>query len=111
MINDTLRRIEQRLQESSLESGEKDRLQQLLVQLRSELENLPEESAESASSVAAYAEIATLQATREGGSKESKLIEHASEGMSLSLAGFEQEHPGLTRAVNQFCEFLSGMGI
>lgn len=109
MIADTIARIEKRLAESSLDPAEKQRLVDLVAQLRQELDALPADSAEKASSVASFAEVAAQEATR--GEKNPDLVAHATQGLEKAAHGLGRGYPGLTRIVNQLCELLSDTGI
>lgn len=109
MINQTLVRIEQRLRDAALDSQEKQTLQELVGNLRAELEALPESSREQAASLAAFTEVAAGEAVRR--EKDPAVLAHATEGIGISLRRMGQDHPALTRVVGQLCDFLSGMGI
>lgn len=108
-MEDTIKRIEQRLNDSAIAPAEKQKLLELVGSLRKELEQIPQEKRDEAGSVAEFAEVAASQALKEN--KNPALVEHASEGVNKAMEGMAQDYPSLTRVVGQFCDFLSSMGI
>ena len=109
MVNETLNRVEAQLRDSRMVPAEKKRLLGLLEELKRELQAPAQAQAEDAASVAAFAEVAAREAAREEINPE--LLEHASAGLEKAAQSFGHKHPGLTRVVNQICDFLSGTGI
>ncbi len=109
MTEDTIARIEATLKNSALEAAEKQQLLQLVESLRRELRSLPQERAEKGASVAAFAEVAAREAVRK--EKDPEMLDYATGGMAKALQNLGKDHPGLTRVVNQICDFLSGTGI
>ena len=109
MTEDTIVRIEATLKNSTLAAEEKQQLLQLVESLRLELRALPQERAEKGASVAAFTEVAAREAVRKD--KDPELLDYATGGMAKALENLGKEHPGLTRVVNQICDFLSGTGI
>jgi hypothetical protein len=107
MIEETIRKIEAKLQESDVKGESKAELIQLLGQLKSEMKNV--ESAEGAQSVVGFTELSMHEATRR--EKHPELLELSLKGLSRSVEEFENTHPRLVEAVNRICTTLAGMGI
>src|SRR5580704_3796048 len=99
MIEDTLAKIEARLQSSEALSDDKRReLQQLLATLKAEVANLSRTHAEQAESIAGFTELSTREATRE--QQNPKLLELSLKGLGSSVEEFEKSHPKLVQIVN-----------
>lgn len=109
MANETITRIEQMLRDATLPQEERDTLLELMANLRQELATLSGEGAEKAASVASFTEVAAREAVRR--EKDPALLEHATAGMTKAVQSVGSGATGLTRVVNQICDFLSSMGI
>jgi hypothetical protein len=110
MIEDTLAKIEARLQSSEAVSEDKRReLQQLLATLKSEVAGLSETHAEQAESIAAFTGLSAHEATRERRNPE--LLRLSLRGLTSSVGEFETSHPKLVQIVNAISNLLSGLGI
>ena len=110
MIQDTIEQIEARLRDSgSLSAENRAELQSLLAKLKSEVAGLSETHREQAESIAGFAAVSAHEATRE--ERNPQLLRHALDGLSSSVAGFEESHPRLVKVVNSICITLSNLGI
>ena len=110
MIDNTLGRIEDRLQNlRSIDEEKKKELSLLFSTLRTEIRHLSETHAEHAESISQFAELSTHEATRKEG--DPHLRELSVDGLSSSVSGFEVTHPRLVEIVNSICNVLSNLGI
>ena len=110
MIDDTIDKIQQRLQQSQRLSPEKRKeLLELISQLKMEIVDLSESYPDQARSIAGFAEISAHEATREN--KQEGTMESALDGLESSVAGFEAAHPKLVDVVNRIAATLSNLGI
>jgi len=110
MIEDTLQKIEARIQNAESISDDKRReLVELLGKLKAEVASLSRTDAEQARSIAGFAELSAHEATRT--EKNPELLSHAVGGLSSSVQGFEESHPKLVQIVNAVSSFLSNLGI
>lgn len=110
MIEDTLRKIEDRVKASqSLGDDNREGLLELVAQLKSEIGSLGDEDADGATSIATFADASTHEATRS--QRDPKLVAHSVDGLAQSVAGFETRHPALVGVVNRLCKALSDLGI
>lgn len=110
MLNDTISKIEAKLQNSSSITGEqRTELLHLLSTLKKEVAALSRTHDEQAQSIAGFAELSTHEATRE--EKNPELLKLSVQGLSSSVDGFEKSHPQLVALVNRICTALSNMGI
>jgi peptidoglycan hydrolase-like protein with peptidoglycan-binding domain len=110
MIEDTLAKIEARLDGAEVLTDEKrGELQALLNKLRAEIGGLSRTHAEQAESIAGYTELSTREATR--AKQNPRLLKHSLEGLSSSVEEFEKSHPKLVEVVNSISQMLSNVGI
>jgi hypothetical protein len=110
MIRDTLDKIEARLQQAeSLKPETRAELAQLVSTLKHEVSQLYETHGDDAQSITGFAQVSAHEATR--GEKNPRLLQLSIDGLSKSVAGFEQSHPKLVQIVNRICETLSGLGV
>ena len=110
MLQDTISKIEGRLQNSSaLGEEQRTELLKLLAQLKAEVTELSKTHREEAESIAAFADVSTREATRE--SKNPEVLEHSLGGLQSSVGEFESSHPGLAAVVNRIASLLANMGI
>jgi hypothetical protein len=110
MMQDTLSKLEQRLQQSgSLDSGTRAEVLALVASLKSEVAGLSRTHAEQAQSIAGFTAVSAHEATREEPRPE--LIQLSLQGLSASVRGFEGTHPRLVQVVNSLCSTLANLGI
>lgn len=110
MLNDTISKIEAKLQNSNSIRGEqRTELLNLLSTLKGEIASLSRTHDEQAQSIAGFAELSAHEATRE--EKNPELLKLSVQGLSSSVEGFENSHPQLVGLVNRICTTLSNMGI
>ena len=110
MLNDTISKIEAKLQNSSsLKEEQKTEFLGLLTTLKREIAALSRTHDEQARSIAGFAEVSAHEATRE--EKNPELLNLSILGLSSSVQGFEKSHPQLVGIVNRVCTTLSNMGI
>ena len=108
MIEDTLHKIESRLNESkNLKSENRNALQKLVNELRLEIDQL--EDNDRAESIAGFTETSAREALRK--EQDQDLLDVALDGLQKSTREFEISHPGLTTVVNNICHHLSNLGI
>lgn len=97
MIDDTLRKMEERIRSSTRTSDEtRDELLALLVELRSELGRMAETHEDDARTLARHAAAAG---------------EDAEGGVEESVLEFETAHPRITGLVRSFLRTLADAGI
>ena len=110
MINDTLSKIETRLENAgALGADTRRELLNLIATLKQEITDLSETDADQAQSIAGFAETSTHEAIR--ATRKPELLTYSLEGLSASLEGFEESHPDLVHIVNRICATLSNLGI
>ncbi len=110
MIQDTIHKIEARLQSAeNLPPEKRTELLALLKELKAEVGALSQTNHEQAQSIAGFAQVVTHEATRS--EPQPQLLEHSLAGFSVSVKGFEQSHPRLVQVVNTICTTLSNLGI
>jgi hypothetical protein len=110
MIDDTLAKIEARIQSSDALSEDKRReLAQLLSTLKAEVAELSKTQPEQAQSIAGFAEVSTHEVMREP--QNPNLVRLSVEGLTSSVAEFESSHPRLVQIVNSISNTLSNLGI
>lgn len=110
MIDDTLSKIEAKIQNSeSIKDERKRDLLQLLGTLKSEIAELSKTHGEEAQSIAGFTQVSTHEATRSEQNPE--LLNLSLKGLSSSVEGFEKSHPRLVQIVNAISSTLSNLGI
>ncbi|MBI4659137.1 MAG: DUF4404 family protein [Verrucomicrobia bacterium] len=110
MIRNTIGEIEARLRQTdSIKEANKAELLGLLSTLKSEIEELSKTHGEQAQSIAGFTNVSAHEATRE--EKDPRLVKLALDGLSASVAEFENSHPKLVEIVNRICLTLSNIGI
>jgi hypothetical protein len=110
MINDTIEQLEKRVaQAASLKEENKTELLELLARLKSEVGELAKTDTDRAGSIAGFAAVSTHEATR--ATPNPKLLDLSLEGLSHSVADFEETHPRLVQVVNSICNALANLGI
>ena len=110
MIEDTLSKIEARIQSTEAISDDKRReLRELLGTLKSEVSSLSRTHAEQAESIAGFTERSAHEATRE--QQNPRSLKLALDGLGSSVEEFEKSHPKLVHIVNSISHTLSNLGI
>ena len=108
MINETIGKIEQKIQRVKSEKN-RDDLLHLVSTLKTEVTELSKTKTEQAESIARFTEMSTHEATRKD--RDHHLLNLSLEGLSSSVKGFENSHPKLVEIVNSICVMLSNLGI
>jgi hypothetical protein len=110
MIRDTLEKLEATLrQATTLKEENRAELLELLARLKAETDDLEKIDAEQAHSIAGFVALSTHEATR--AEPDPKLLELSLNGLSHSVARFEETHPQLVQVANSICNALSNLGI
>src|SRR5208282_4868411 len=110
MLEDTISKIEARIQSSDALSDEhRAELMKMLGQLKTEITTLSKTHQEQAESIASFAELSAREATRE--SKNPQVLQHSIGGLQSSVREFETSHPRLAGLVNRIASILANMGI
>jgi hypothetical protein len=110
MIEETIHKIESRIQSSeSIKDERRRELLELLGTLKSEVAGLSKTHSEQAASIAGFTEVSTHEATRTEQNPE--LLKLSLEGLSSSVQGFEESHPRLVQIVNTISHTLANLGI
>jgi hypothetical protein len=110
MIDDTLTKIESRIESAdSVGDDRKRELLQLLATLKTEVAELSKTQSERAESIAGFTQVSTHEATRD--SQDPQLLDLSIQGLRSSVSGFEESHPNLVRIVNSISNTLSNLGI
>jgi Mg2+ and Co2+ transporter CorA len=110
MIENTISEIEAKIRSTESVSDERKReLLQLLGTLKTEVGSLAQTHGEQADSIANFAKISALEATRT--EPNPQLRELSNQGLLSSVDGFEQSHPKLVQIVNSISSTLSNLGI
>jgi hypothetical protein len=110
MIEETIRKIENKIQDiPSLSEEKKQELSGLVATLKSEAVSLAATHSEHAESIVRFAELSAHEAARKTGQPE--LQDISRRGLAASVEGFEATHPRLVEAVNQISQMLSNLGI
>ena len=110
MIDDTIAKIQQRLEQSANLPDEKRReLLALIAQLKTEIRDVSASDPDQAQSIAGFAELSTHEATRD--QPQSATMNSAISGLESTVKGFEAAHPKLTAVVNRIADALSNLGI
>lgn len=110
MLKDTLTQLEAKIKTSdNIPEEKKQEYYKLLERLNAEINVLEETDREKAESISGFTKLSAHETTRQDVNP--NLIAHAVEGLSESVREFEASHPRLVSTVNQFCAFLSKLGI
>jgi hypothetical protein len=109
MIQQTIQKIEARLQDRNLSSAEHQELLDLLAQLKEEIDTLAGRNPDGAQTVAGFTNISAHQALRSPRNPE--LLDLSLKGLSRSVEEFEKSHPKLVAVVNRISTILANMGI
>jgi hypothetical protein len=110
MIEDTIKKIEARIQTAiSITGDNRTELLNLLATLESEIVKLSQSASEHAESVAGFIECSTHEATRR--EKNPELLKLSLAGLTASVKGFEESHPQLVADINCISTVLANMGL
>lgn len=110
MINETMNKIEQKINESvTLSDEHKKEYLTLFQTLKEEVGELSKTEKEQALSITGFAGLSTHEAIREDTRKD--LLDISIDGLKTSVEGFEASNPRLVSIVNSFCTLLSNIGI
>lgn len=110
MIDDTFKKIEKRISGASdIPDDSRQELAELLTTLRDEVTALSKTHPEHSESIAGFADISSLEATKS--KQQPELLKPALQGLEASVMEFENEHPKMTQLVNRISLLLSNMGI
>ena len=111
MIEQTISEIEAKLPATnSVDSQRKEELLTLLGRLKSEIGTLAQTHEEQADSIANFAKLSALEATRS--EPNPQLRELSNQGLVSSVEGFEKSHPHLVQIVNSISSTLkANLGI
>jgi queuine/archaeosine tRNA-ribosyltransferase len=108
MIDDTLAKLDRRLQDAqNLSDENRAAMLALVTELRQEIETL--EDADSADSIAGFTEGGAREALRN--QTDADLLELNLQGLQRSAQSFQTSHPKLISVVNSLCQQLSNLGI
>jgi hypothetical protein len=110
MIDDTISKIEERIKASeSIKEERRKELLELLSTLKSEVGDFSRSHSEEAQSIAGFTELSAHEATR--AQQNPELLNLSLQGLTSSVAGFEESHPRLVQIVNAISNTLSNLGI
>ena len=113
MIDETIRKIENKIAESKKRDEAEDpnmaELVNLLETLKNEVAELSKTHGERAESIAGFAKVSAHEATRQDQNPE--LLKLSVKGLASSVEGIESSHPQLVELVNRLSVMLSNMGI
>lgn len=110
MIDETIGKIEARIQSADSVSEERRReLLQLLGTLKSQVAELSRTHSEHAQSIAGFTELSAHEAMRK--EQNPQLLDLSLKGLNSSIEGFEKSHPKLAQIVNEISKTLSNLGI
>jgi len=110
MLHETIAKIESRLQGSNgVDPRVRAELVELLGQLKAQVAELAKTHEEEAQSIAGFAEVSALEATRQ--TRNPLSLQHSLNGLSSSVHDLEETHPKLVSLVNRIATMLANMGI
>lgn len=110
MIDETIKQIESRIQNSnSLQPERRRELLELVAKLKSETGELAKTHSEQAQSIVGFTQLSTYEATR--AAQDPNLVNLSTEGLRKSVVEFEKSHPKLAQVVNTISTTLSNSGI
>ncbi len=110
MISETLKKINALISTAkNLTDIQKQELENLLSQLKKELNLIPDTQSESAQSIASFAEVATREALRSTAQKD--LLNLSQDGLDKSVREFATSHPNLIAIVKTLTRTLSNLGV
>lgn len=110
MIEDTIRKIEARLEAAeSVRPERRDELMELLRSLRDEVAELHVTHRQQAERIAGLTESCATEATQ--AVPDPKQLDMTVESLNSSVQGFENSHPRLVQLVNSISQTLANLGI
>ena len=110
MIQETITKIEARIQNAKSLNGEKKKeLLDLVSTLKVEISEFSKTHPEQTQSITGFAGVSIHEAVRE--KKNPQLLKLSLQGLSTSVKGLEGSHPKLVGIVNTICLTLSNIGI
>lgn len=110
MIDQKIETIAEKVQSArNLPEPAKAELLELLASLKAEIKALSQTHAETADSIAGFANVSAHEGTR--AEKKPELLESALKGLTDSVQELETSHPKLVDTVNRISVVLSNMGI
>ena len=110
MTEETITKIEARIQNAKSLNGEKKReLLDLVSTLKAEVSEFSKTHPEQTQSITGFVEVSIHEAVRE--TKNLQLQKLSLQGLLSSVKGFEGSHPKLVGIVNSICLSLSNIGI
>jgi hypothetical protein len=110
MVEKRMQEIEARIRNAPhLSDTERQKLLSSLATLRSEIDALSQSHSEDAHSITHFLDASTHEASR--ATREPKLVEAASSGLTASVEKFETTHPKLFQAASQVALILGNMGL
>lgn len=110
MIEETIKRIEERVQKApAMKAENRAAVLGLIDQLKGELHEVAKRELDQARSVAGFAELSAHEATKEHANE--GLLAIALDGLKRSVEGFEDSHPKLVQVINSISTSLSNLGI
>lgn len=110
MIEDTIAKIEARLQSAeAISDSKRQELHALLTKLKAEVAELSKTHADQAESIAGFTERSAHEATRS--TQNPELLQLSLKGLASSVEEFERSHPKLVQVVNAISQTLSNIGI
>ena len=110
MPDRTIEHIREKIAEANLPDDRKDKLFDLVDELKEELDKIAEVYREEAVHIAKHAEALSLAVTDENGVDPEKVDVSAAE-LRDAVGGFEVTHPQLVKVINGICMMLSSLGI
>jgi hypothetical protein len=110
MYKETIEKIEGLLKDTQkIGTDKKQELSSLILELKTELAELPESQKEHAKSIADFTKISLDEAIRN--EKDNELMSIAISGLNSSVRHFEASHINLTKITNSITGLLSNLGI
>jgi len=110
MVNETIKRIEKTINTTEVLTEErKQRLLQLVSDLKTEIDELGDAHEEDAGSIASYTENSIREAVKS--QHDAELFQHSMNGLQLSVRRFEVSHPTLIGIINNIGQVLNNLGI
>lgn len=110
MIHKTIEQLKSKVASTArLSETEKDEIASVIELLSKEVHDLRKTYPEDAQSIADFANVSTGESLKK--EKNRDLHELSLKGLEASIKKFEISHPGLTSAVNTFCQKLADLGI
>lgn|GEM_PF-4260204 len=109
MALETLERMKKRIAQSDGIAGDdKAALADLLAELEAEIEHLPEDHHDHMKTVAGFAELSALEASKTDTDED--LLHHALDGMRKAAERFGENHPKVVRVVSDVAKTVGRMG-